>query len=184
MCSSSTASPTPNVPDERAGPRDVRPVVDDDLDALAADLVLELVRGAPRDDLAVVDDRDGVGQLVRLLQVLGGQQQRGAFAHQAPDDVPHAQPAARVETGRRLVEEQQPRPPDERAAQVEASAHATGVGLDDPVSGVHQVELLQQLVGPLARLGARQLVQPAEHPQVLARRSGSRPPPRTGRTGR
>ena len=66
---------------------------------------------------------------------------------QAPDDVPHAQPAAGVEAGRRLVEEQQPRPPDERAGEVEPAAHAAGVGLDDPVAGVDQVELLEQLAG-------------------------------------
>ena len=54
---------------------DVLTMVDDDLDALTADLALELVRGAPGDDLAVVDHGDGVGQLVGFLQVLGGQQQ-------------------------------------------------------------------------------------------------------------
>ena len=92
----------------RAGSMSVA-IVDDDLDALAADLGLELVGRAPRDDLAVVDHGDRVGQLVGLLQVLRRQQQRRALAHEAADDVPHAQAAARVETGRRLVEEQQPR---------------------------------------------------------------------------
>ena len=94
---------------------DVGSVVDDDLDALAADLRLELVGRAAGDDLAVVDDRDRVGQLVGLLEVLGREQQRRALADEAADDVPHAQPAARVEAGRRLVEEQQPRPADQRA---------------------------------------------------------------------
>ena len=56
-----------------------------------------------------VDDRDVVGQLVGLLQVLRGQQQRRALADQLADDLPHAEPAARVEAGGRLVEEQQPR---------------------------------------------------------------------------
>ena len=57
-----------------------RRVVDDDLDPLAADLGLELVGGAAGDDLAVVDDRDRVGQLVGLLEVLGREQQRRALA--------------------------------------------------------------------------------------------------------
>ncbi len=35
---------------------------------------------------------------------------------------------------------------------------------------LHEVELLQQLPGALARLRAGQLVQPAEHPQVLGAR--------------
>ena len=58
-------------------------VVDDDLDALAADLGLELVRGAARDDLAVVDDGDLVGELVGLLEVLRRQQQRAPSPHLA-----------------------------------------------------------------------------------------------------
>ena len=52
------------------------------------------------------------------------------------DDVPHPEPAARVEAGRRLVEEQQPRPADERAAEVEPAAHAARVRLDHAVGGV------------------------------------------------
>ena len=59
------------------------PVVDDDLDPLAADLRLELVGRAAGDDLAVVDDRDRVGELVRLLEVLRRQQQRRPFADEA-----------------------------------------------------------------------------------------------------
>ena len=79
------------------------------------------------------------------------------------------EPAARIEPGRRLVEEQQPRPPDQRAAEVEPAAHAARVGLDDAVGGVGEIELLEQLVGRGACASARrQLVEPAEHPQVLA----------------
>ena len=78
------------------------------------------------------------------------------------------EPAARVEPGRRLVEEQQLRPADQRAAEVEPAAHAARVGLDDAVAGVGQLELLEQLVGPALGLGLRQLVQPPEHDQVLA----------------
>ena len=144
------------------------PVADDDLDPFATDLRLELVGGAAGDDLAVVDDGDRVGELVGLLEVLGREQERRALADEAADDVPHAEPAARVEAGRRLVQEQEPRPPDEGAAEVEPAAHAARVGLDDAVAGVGQVELLEQLVGPSPGLGRRQLVQPAEHPQVLA----------------
>ena len=82
MCSSSDAVAVRR----RAAPRargEVVAVVDDDLDALAADLRLELVGGAAGDDLAVVDDGDRVGQLVGLLEVLGRQQQRRALADQA-----------------------------------------------------------------------------------------------------
>ena len=79
MCSSSVTATLVVAAEQlgRALGMSVAPV-DHDLDALAADLGLELVRGAPGDDLAVVDDRDGVRQLVRLLEVLRRQQERGA----------------------------------------------------------------------------------------------------------
>ena len=149
-------------------PRDGGAVADDDLDPLAADLRLELVRGAAGDDLPVVDDRDRVGQLVGLLEVLGRQQEGRALADEAADDVPHAEPAARVEPGRRLVEEQEPRSADQRAPEVQPAAHPARVGLDDAIAGVGEVELLEELVGAAPGLGRRQLVEPAEHPQVLA----------------
>ena len=48
------------------------------LDQVAAGLVFELARRAHRDDQAMVEDGDAVGQPVGLLQVLGGEQHRGA----------------------------------------------------------------------------------------------------------
>ena len=146
----------------------VVPVVDDDLDALAADLRLELVGGAAGDDPPVVDDRDLVGELVRLLEVLRGEEQRGALAHLRSDHVPHAEPAARVESRRRLVEEQQARASDQRAREVEPAAHSAGVRLGDAVGRLLEVEALEQLAGARPRLLAGEAVQTPEHPQVLA----------------
>ncbi len=53
------------------------------LDALAADLTLELVGRALRDRAAVVDHGDHVGEEVGLLEVLSRQQQRRALASAA-----------------------------------------------------------------------------------------------------
>ena len=61
--------------------------------------------GALGDHPAVVEHRDPVGQLVGLLQVLGGQEDGDAAGHQVPDDLPHVAAAARVQPGGRLVEE-------------------------------------------------------------------------------
>jgi hypothetical protein len=47
---------------------------DHDLDALAADLCLELVGRAVGNLPAVVDHHDVVGEAVGLLQILSGQQ--------------------------------------------------------------------------------------------------------------
>jgi hypothetical protein len=57
---------------------------------------------------------------------------------------------------------------DQGAGEVEAALHAAGVGLGHPVTGLGQVEHLQQLLGPgRGRLGV-EAVEPAEHPEVLA----------------
>ena len=185
VCSSSVTSPLRSRARRTSVARGtVVAVVDDDLDPLAADLRLELVGGAAGDDLAVVDDGDRVGQLVGLLEVLRRQQERRALADEAADDVPHPEPAARVEARRRLVQEQEPRPPDQGAAEVEPAAHAARVGLDDAVGGVGQVELLEQLVGALAGLGATAAGRAGRTSTGSRARSGSRRRRRTGRTGR
>ena len=72
---------------------------------LAADDPLEPVRGVVRDDPAVVDHGDLVGERVGLVQVLRGEQHRRAVGDQAADDVPHVLALGRVEAGGRLVEE-------------------------------------------------------------------------------
>ena len=78
----------------------------DHVDPVAAELRLELVGGAVGDDPALVDHGDAVGQLVRLLQILRGEQNGRAAADQRAHRLPHLGTAARVEPGRRLVEEQ------------------------------------------------------------------------------
>ena len=104
------------------------------LEPLAADPVLELVRGALGDHPAVVDHRDRVGQPVGLVEVLRGQQHGRARRRRAPRSSSHRlEPAARVEAGGRLVEEQHRRLGDERGGEVEPAAHAARVGLDRAV---------------------------------------------------
>ena len=63
-------------------------------------------QACPRHDRAVVDGRYPVRQLVRLVQILGGEQNGSA----GPDHLPHLVAAARVEPGGRLVPEQQLEP--------------------------------------------------------------------------
>ena len=154
--------------DDRDGLRDHRPVADDDLDPLAADLRLERVGGPAGDDLAAVDHGDAVGELVGLLQVLRGQQDRRPFLDALADHLPHAEPAARIEAGRRLVEEDQPGAADQRAGEVESPPHPAGVRLERAVGRIGERELLEQFVGAPLRLGFRELVEPAEQHEILA----------------
>ena len=71
------------------------------------------------------------------------------------DDVPHHASAARVEPGRRLVEEDDPRAADQGHRQVEPAAHAARVRRDRLVGGIDEVEPLEQLGDPTPALGGR-----------------------------
>ena len=124
-----------------------------DVQRAGADRGLELRRGALGDDPAVVDDGDAVGELVGLLEVLRAEQHRGALGDERPDDLPHLVAGARVEPGRRLVEEHQLGGDDEAGGDVEPAAHAAGVVLDQPAAGAGEPEGVEQLVGARLRGG-------------------------------
>ena len=97
---------------------------------------LELVGAAVGDGAAVVEHDDVVGQLVGLLEVLRGEDDGGAVAHQVAEDVPQVAAAARVEAGGGLVEEQHLGDGHQAGGQVEAPAHAARERLDQLVGGV------------------------------------------------
>ena len=100
------------------------------------------------DDAAAVEQRDPAREPVGLLEVLRRQEDRDAVGDEVADDVPHHPPAARVEAGRRLVEEDDPRVADERHREVEPSAHAARVGHRGLRGRVDEVEPLEQLGHP------------------------------------
>jgi hypothetical protein len=81
-----------------------------------------------------------VGEPVRLLKVLRGKENRHAGAGQLGDDLPHLLPAARVQPGGRLVQEDHRRLADQARREVEPAAHPAGVGLHQPAAGVGEVE--------------------------------------------
>ena len=132
-------------PQDRRGVREPRRVGRPYGERLAADDPLELRRRAVRDHPAVVDHRDLVGERVGLLQVLRGEQHRRPVVDQRPDDAPHVLALGRVQAGRRLVQVDHVGPADQARGQVEAAAHAAGVGLGRPVGGLGEVEPGEQL---------------------------------------
>ena len=81
-------------------------VAGDQDDRVARHLLLQRARGAFRDHRPVIDDHDAVAEHVGLVQVVRGQEHRGAPVPQAADVVPQAGPVLRVESGARLVQEQ------------------------------------------------------------------------------
>ena len=150
--------------DRRVG---VGGLVDRDVEAGAADLGLQLVAGALGDHLAVIDHHDLVAQPVGLVEVLGGEQHGAAGRRAGLDRLPHADPAAGVEPGGGLVQEQHGRPGDERGGEVEPAPHAAGVGLGRPLGGVDELEPLEQLVGALLRRRLPEVVEPPDHLEIL-----------------
>ena len=124
-----------------------RGAVDADRDDVAGDLPLELVGGALGHDLALVDDREAVGEGVGLLEVVGRQEDRRAQRSEVADLLPHAGAGLRVEARRRLVEEQHSRPMDDPQADVEPALHAAGIRAGRPVSGGFEVEGCEYFAG-------------------------------------
>ncbi len=133
----------------------------------AGDQPLQLLGGALRGDLAVVEHGDAVGELICLVEVLRGEEDGGAVGDQLADDLPHVVPGARVEAGGRLVEEDDPRVADQRHGDVQAALHAAGVGGGGLRRRLDQVEALQQLGGGAPPLAAGEVVQVRHEEHVL-----------------
>ena len=137
-----------------------------DLDADAAGARLQLVGRALGDHATVIDHRYPVRQPVGLLEVLRREQHRRAVGDQIVDRLPQVDPRARVQAGRRLVEEQHRRPRDERRREVQPAPHAARVRLRHPVRRLGG-EALEQLVRAHLRRRAALTVEPPHHHQVL-----------------
>ena len=121
--------------------------VEDYLHDVAAHLGLERLRRAPGDDLSVVDDGDVSAEAVGLLHDLGGEQDGDALRVEVVEVLPYRDAALRVESDRRLVEEEDFGVVHEGADEVDAAAHAAGVGADALSGHVRKADQLQQLVG-------------------------------------
>jgi hypothetical protein len=128
---------------------------------------LERRRRVIGDHPAVVDHGDALRQAVGLLQVLGGEQHRGALGDQLADHLPQLAAALQVQSGGRLVQEQHGWPRHQRGGHVEAAAHPARVGPHRPVGRVLEAEPPQQLAGANADLAAGHLGEPADQPKVL-----------------
>ena len=116
---------------------------------------------------AAVEHRDAVRELVRLVQVLGGEQHGGAVRDQAAHDVPHGVAAARVQARGGLVQEDDAGRRDEGHREVEAALHPARVGGERLAGGLDEVELLEQLGHPGLRALRSEVAQPGHQQEVL-----------------
>ena len=115
----------------------------------------------------MVQDRDLVGELVGLFQILGGEEDRDPGGHELADELPHGAAAARVQAGRRLVQEDDARVADQGHRQVEPAAHAAGIGAGRLPGRLDQIEPVQQLGRPPPALRPVQMAQVSHQDQVL-----------------
>jgi hypothetical protein len=115
----------------------------------------------------VIDHDDLVGQSIGLVEVLRGEQDRRAFGHERADHPPQLEPAPRVQAGRRLVQVQEPRTPDQARGEVEPPPHPARVRLDVFRRSVRQIEGLEQFGGSGSSGRWREAQQPTEHEQVV-----------------
>ena len=127
--------------------------------------LLELGEGAVGDDPTLVEDRDPVGELFGLVQILRREQHRRAVLGEFLDGLPHLDARLGVEPGRRLVEEDDRRIPDEAHRDVEAAAHATRVCRHLPRGRVGQRETIEQAIRD--RAWVLEVPQPGDQHEVL-----------------
>jgi hypothetical protein len=115
---------------------------------LTGDLPGQRVGRAVGDDPAAVEDEDPVGQLLGLVQVVRGEQDRGVeLVGEAVHQVVELAPGLRVEARGRLVEEQQLRTADDADRDVEPPPLAAGKGPDLLLRVLGEPDGLDQLVG-------------------------------------
>ena len=126
----------------------------------------QLGEGAVGDDPSLVEDRDPVGELFGLVQVLRREQHGRALPGELLDAVPHLDARLRVEPGGRFVQEDHRRLADQAHRDVEAAAHASGVRRHPSVRRLGELEAGQQVVGDLPDVV--QVPQPGHQHEVLA----------------
>ena len=128
--------------------------------------LLELGEGAVGDDPALVQDRDPVGELLRLVQVLRGEQDGHPLSGQVLDGLPDLQASLRVEPGGGFVQVDHRRVADQAHRDVEPPAHPAGVGGRPASARLGEGEARQQVVRD--RPGIGEMTQPGDQDQVLS----------------
>ena len=117
----------------------------------------------------MIDDADAVGERLRLVEVVRREHDRRAVAVESADEVPELPSRDRIESGRRLVEEEDLRATDEPQSDVEAAALPTGEAGDLVVRLLGQADGGDELVDiGRVRVDVRELAHGLGHGEVGA----------------
>src|SRR6266851_5477547 len=114
-----------DLPEDSRRVRQRRSVSELEPDVAAGNAALQLVGGTLGDELPSVEHRDAVGELVGFVEVLSRKEDRDPGRGEVADDLPHSVPAAGVQAGSRLVEEDDSRVADQGHREVEPALHST-----------------------------------------------------------
>ena len=111
----------------------------------------QLLQGSLVDDLALADDRDPIAEVLHLAEQVAREEHGEPFAREPAHELTHVAHPGRVEPGRRLVEQQQLRLPQQRGGDPEALAHPVRVAADAVLGPVAQLDQLEHLLDPRTR---------------------------------
>ena len=136
-------------------------------DVATGNKTFELVRCSLGDQTPIAENAYGVGQFVRLVEVLGGEEDRDTRRREVTNYRPHFVAASRVQAGGGFVEKDDVRFRDEAHRDVESSDHAARIVARSLVAEVRQAELVEKVVGTSSRPPPAQVIQLAQESQVL-----------------
>ena len=141
-----------------------------DLDGVSAHRFAAQVIGTGQGDEPAVRDQGHGVAFLRLVDVLGGHEERPTVIAQAVQLLPDGGPQDRVDSRGGFVEEQQVGIVDECRGQFQSSLHATGQSTGAPTTGVPQVDELEHLAGATVTGAPQHAEQRRDEIDVLARR--------------
>ena len=157
------------MPESRSATSLLRSTAESHLEHLARGVAADQLGGrALGHDRALVDDHEPIAELLGLVHVVGGEEQRGALLLEAEQPVPEDVAGLRVEAGGRLVEEQDARIVDQRPGDREAALHAAGERVDLRLALLLELREREELVGALRDDPAGQAEVAAVDEEVLA----------------
>ena len=110
---------------------------------------------ALHEDLAAVDDRGHVADLLDLVQQVGGEEDGPAVVDERAHELAELDDAGRVEPVGRLVEDQQLRVGQQAAGDAQPLAHPHRVGLHSLVGALGQADAVERDLDPAVRSGSR-----------------------------
>src|ERR1022692_2025339 len=124
--------------------------------AAVAQRGLEFFAGAKRIQLAQMHDRDAIAIALRLLQVMGREEQgRSVVGSQINEMLPNSVARNRVQSDGRLIEEEHPRPMQRGLGDFKAADHAARVFPHQASAVSSQAHEVQCLANPRLLLAVR-----------------------------